>query len=84
MNDASLISLAIQIPLVGIFIWYSLRMYQSFQTSLEKRDAAYLATLEKISSRVEEHHSDFKAGMAKMEAISQVKKQTGELRMQNE
>lgn len=35
------ISLAIQIPLVGIFVWFSLQLISYFLNSIDKRDAAW-------------------------------------------
>jgi hypothetical protein len=40
------ISLLIQIPLVGIFVWFSLRLITIFLDSLEKRDIQWKAFLE--------------------------------------
>lgn len=40
------ISLLVQIPLVGIFVWFALRLVNSFQASLENRDAQWQAFLE--------------------------------------
>jgi hypothetical protein len=45
MND-TYISLLIQVPLVGIFVWFSLRLISVFLASLEKRDAQWQAFLE--------------------------------------
>ena len=35
------IGLLAQIPLVGIFVWFSLTLIKIFQESLEKRDASW-------------------------------------------
>jgi len=35
------VTLLIQVPLVGVFIWYSLQAQQRFMDSLDKRDAAF-------------------------------------------
>ncbi len=45
MQD-SYISLLIQIPLVGIFVWFSLRLISIFMASLEKRDEQWRVFLE--------------------------------------
>jgi len=45
MTD-SYISLLIQIPLVGIFVWFSLRLISIFMASLEKRDEQWRVFLE--------------------------------------
>jgi len=53
-----------QIPLVGIFIWYTLEREKRFtatldkreelyQKSMEKRDEHYLAALDKISDKLD-------------------------------
>jgi len=39
----SWVTLLIQVPLVGVFIWYSLKMNQEFLSALDKRDAAFEA-----------------------------------------
>ncbi len=44
--DNTYISLFIQIPLVGIFVWFSLRLISIFLESLDKRDAQWKAFLE--------------------------------------
>ncbi len=40
------ISLLAQIPLVGIFVWFSLRLITVFMASLEKRDEQWRVFLE--------------------------------------
>lgn len=35
------IGLFVQVPLVGIFIWYSIKMQERFQQSLDRRDEQY-------------------------------------------
>jgi len=39
--DNNLISLLIQVPLLGIFIWYSLHIQKRFDESLNRRDELY-------------------------------------------
>ena len=46
--EASWVSLLIQVPLVGVFVWFSLEMskrnteaQRAFMEALDKRDAAY-------------------------------------------
>jgi hypothetical protein len=46
-------SLLIQVPLVGVFIWYSLESQKRYQASMDKRDQAYLTALDKITSRLD-------------------------------
>lgn len=40
------ISLLIQIPLVGIFVWFTLKIIKTFMDFLEKRDASWQAFLD--------------------------------------
>jgi hypothetical protein len=40
-NINAWIGLFVQVPLVGIFIWYSIKMQERFQQSLDKRDDQY-------------------------------------------
>jgi hypothetical protein len=65
----SFISLLTQIPLVAAFIWYSLKLQERYQTSMDKRDAqielrdkTYLSALAAISSSMQAH--DMKTDMA--------------------
>lgn len=47
------IGLLVQVPLVGIFIWFTLRIVDRFMASLDKRDTQWQAFLEeqrKLSS----------------------------------
>jgi hypothetical protein len=53
MDGNSWASLLIQVPLVGAFIWYSLKSQERYQQSMDKRDAAYLGALEKITDRLD-------------------------------
>ena len=39
--DNNLISLLIQVPLLGVFIWYSLHLQKRFDESLNRRDELY-------------------------------------------
>jgi hypothetical protein len=52
-NMESWASLLIQVPLVGVFIWYSLESQKRYQTSMDKRDEAYLTALDKITDRMD-------------------------------
>lgn len=40
-NINAWIGLFVQVPLVGIFIWYSIKMQERFQQSLDRRDEQY-------------------------------------------
>jgi hypothetical protein len=60
-----------QIPLVVAFIWFSLKMQENNQNSMEKRDVAYLAAISQIVSRLDCHeataqeiHADVKKALA--------------------
>jgi hypothetical protein len=48
-------NLVVQVPIVAAFIWYSLEQQKRFAASMDKRDEAYLAALDKISCRIEKH-----------------------------
>ncbi len=45
-NVEPYIGLLIQVPLVGVFIWFALRLVSIFMESLDKRDAAWQVFLE--------------------------------------
>jgi hypothetical protein len=67
--DREFISLLIQIPIVAAFIWYSLKLQERYQASMDKRDAqmelrdkTYLSALAAISSSMQAH--DMKTDMA--------------------
>jgi hypothetical protein len=49
------VSLLIQVPLVGVFIWYSLEQQKRNQASMDKRDEAYLKALAAITERMDRH-----------------------------
>ena len=55
INDASWVSLLVQVPLVGVFIWFTLKMIRLNQDAQAKRDEAYLAALDRISEKLELH-----------------------------
>jgi len=38
MENSSYISLLVQVPLVGMFIWFTLRQSKDFLSAMEKRD----------------------------------------------
>lgn len=59
-------SLVTQIPVVAVFVWFTLeqqKRYQEtmdkretrYQESMDKRDARYLEVLDKISEKIENH-----------------------------
>ena len=45
-NIDNYLGLLIQVPLVGIFVWFSLKIVSIFQNSLEKRDIQWREWLE--------------------------------------
>jgi len=49
------VSLLVQVPLVGVFIWFTLKMIRLNQDAQAKRDEAYLAALDRISEKLELH-----------------------------
>lgn len=46
---------ALQLPIVAAFIWYSLELQKRYQESMNKRDQAYLDALDKIASKLDTH-----------------------------
>lgn len=52
--EASTISLLAQIPLVGIFVWFTLRMSTMAAKSLETRDEAWHETLSGVLEKAEQ------------------------------
>jgi hypothetical protein len=60
------ISLFIQVPLVGVFVWYSLELTRRNQAAQDLRDKAYLEALEKISTKLEEHDACMQAAVSVM------------------
>jgi len=45
-NVESYIGLLIQVPLVGIFVWFALQVIKTFTESIERRDKAWQDFLE--------------------------------------
>ena len=43
MQAGDIVSLLIQIPLVGIFVWFSLRLSADYRADAEKRDTQWQA-----------------------------------------
>lgn len=82
----SWVSLLIQVPLVGVFIYYSLKtnerhqvfiekIQERFQESQEKRDTAYLSALSQITMRMDQHNIDFAQAVARMEERTRPRKE---------
>ena len=49
------ISLLAQVPLVGIFIWFTLKLIAIFQTAQDARDKAYIESLSSIVKSLQDH-----------------------------
>jgi hypothetical protein len=47
--------IAIQLPIVAAFIWYSLELQKRYQESMNRRDQAYLEALDKIAAKLDSH-----------------------------
>jgi len=73
--DGSLVNVLIQVPLVGAFIWYTLKLNQQNQDAQAKRDSAYLAILAQISSVLAEHDRKFDNAVAIMQERTAAKQQ---------
>lgn len=39
--DSNIVSLLVQVPILGVFIWYSQKLVKDFTTALDRRDALY-------------------------------------------
>jgi len=64
--EASWINLLIQVPLVGIFVWYALRMQAQFEQSNSKRHADRREFLEKQRLLNNQSMENLTQQMAKM------------------
>ena len=71
-------SLIIQIPLVAAFIWYSLQAQDRYQSSMDKRDEAYLRALSRISDQVDKHDIEFRDAVSRMEERTRPRQQKEE------
>ena len=69
------VSLLVQVPLVGVFIWYSLEMQKRNQASQEKRDTAYLTALATITEKMDKHDQSFTQAVARMEERTRPRKE---------
>ena len=49
------LQILLQIPFVGAFVWFSLEMQKRYQTSMDKRDEAYLKAINAITDKLEVH-----------------------------
>jgi ppGpp synthetase/RelA/SpoT-type nucleotidyltranferase len=57
--DMDWTQIAIQLPIVAAFVWYSLELQKRYQESMSKRDEAYLAALDRIADKLEEYDRHF-------------------------
>lgn len=55
--DSNLVSLLIQIPLVGAFMWFSLRLSSDYRADINKRDTQWQAFI-KEQNELHEKRSD--------------------------
>lgn len=74
------ITLLIQAPIVGIFVWFAITIQKNYQASIdkmqdlhtksmEKRDEAYLEAINRITQRFEAHDHQAMAIKATTEAL---------------
>jgi len=52
LEELNIINLLVQIPLVAAFMWYSLHISKNFQAFIERRDAAWQATVKDLGNQV--------------------------------
>jgi hypothetical protein len=57
--------IALQLPIVAAFIWYSLEMQKRFQESMDKRDNAYLEALNKVTEKLDIHDRRVEEALAR-------------------
>jgi len=57
--------IALQLPIVAAFIWYSLEMQKRFQESMDKRDNAYLDALNKVTEKLDIHDRRVEEALAR-------------------
>jgi len=53
MDTQAITGLLAQIPLVGIFIWFTLHMLKSFNTTIIEQRHEFLEALDKIAQKME-------------------------------
>jgi hypothetical protein len=78
MNVEPYLSLLIQIPLVGIFVWFSLQLINLFLKSLDQRDQQWKAWLESERKANQEAVAHMAARFA--DEIRTLSKEVSELR----
>jgi hypothetical protein len=57
LSSDILVNIAIQLPLLVLFIWYNDRMLRRFDSIQEKRDEQFLAGINKVTDAIHEHDS---------------------------
>ena len=68
------INLLIQVPLVGVFIWFAIRQTEMFLSALEKRDVAWREFLS------EQRHAGNRAIERLADEIKEISSEVAELR----
>jgi len=68
LNIEQYIGLFIQIPLVFIFIWFTLKIVDRFMASLDKREAALEARDDKWQAFLQEQRTEFSGAIASLAA----------------
>lgn len=48
-------TLVAQIPFLAAFIWFSLESQKRYTESMDRRDTAYIAAINKVSERLDHH-----------------------------
>jgi hypothetical protein len=68
-NETTLWGLLAQIPLVGIFVWFTLKIISIFMSWLEKRDAQWQAFLEEHRAATLSELRGLTAEMVRMNSV---------------
>ena len=77
-NAEQYVGLLVQVPLVGIFIWFTLRIVDRFMASLDKRDTQWQSFLEEQRKLTNESISNMAARFG--DDIKEVSKEVASLR----
>jgi len=56
---------ALQLPIVAAFVWYSLELQKRYQESMIKRDQAYVEALSKITEKLDNHDRRVEEALAR-------------------
>lgn len=75
MNSSQdiLISLAVQFPLLVLFVIYNERKDRNFQAFLKEQRESFITTLEKLASILTEHDKKTDAAIARMMERTQIR-----------